>query len=209
MIVVVTDYDEATASNTVVCQHLQVDDGLQLWGEAAIRQAFVTLAAAAGNEPMLLVGHGSENEFFGNDGIAALTGGDGQLLAGRTTLAIACKTGGALGRQVALHGGTWCGFEGPISCLIGDGDVIHHFRSIPDFFMANAHLLANQATATVFINEYSNLMGGIISELESMADNPRIEPIVAARWYRERLRVWLPAQEQPLEPEGATRPSLF
>ncbi|MER8461019.1 hypothetical protein NKI34_31740 [Mesorhizobium sp. M0700] len=209
MIVVVTDSDEATASNTAVCQHLHANNGLQLWGAAAVRPSLIPLAEAAENEPMLLVGHGSETEFLGNDGMAAVTRDDGQLLAGRTTIAIACKTGGALGRKVALDGGIWCGFEGPISCLVGDDDVIHHFRSIPDFFMANVHLLADQATATVFVDGYSDMMRGIISALEDLADTPRIEPIVAARWFRERLRVWLPAQLQPLEPEGASRPSLF
>lgn len=208
MIFAVTSGDDATSSNHAVC--LPLNDGSQahLFGPHAIRQNLLALLTGNPEADVFLVGHGSSHAFIGSDGVAAACIDDAGHFVGRKCFAIACRTGERFGAVVSESGGTWCGYVGAIGCLQSEPDVIDIFREIPIFVMRRLHTVIDERTARLFINDFE----GLIQTIEDFLDINRVDSMAAyhaLQYFRDRLRVWLPASEEPLYSDRATWPPLF
>ena len=208
MILVVTNADDATASNSNVCEIIVNSGHLQLLADQAVRGHILEALNGQHDEPAFLIGHGNESAFIGNDGVVALGADDVQLLSERSVFAIACHTSTALGPEVAAVGGIWCGYVGAINRLPDDEDVIDLFRRVLVFVADNFVDINDDNTASRFIERLDFILYEIEKELDVRGIGS-MEPYLSARLLRERLRVWLPGSALPAMSQSATDPATI
>lgn len=206
MIVAVTSYDDATASNQAVCSILQNASHPQLFGNQVTRELLLNILRDNPRRETFFACHGQQEALIGHNGSTLITVADAITFSDRVNFAIACHTGDLLGAQVSKLGGLWCGYVGAINCLPSDADLISHFQRIPLFIRDRLHTINDAISANNFVAEFEILLEEITEAVEGLGT---MEPLLALMHYKTRLRIWIPGTADPVKSASATAPSLF
>ena len=187
MILAVTNYDAATASNFAVCAVLFPLSITSLLGPQAVRTVLQDALAAQPTAPVLLFGHGAADMFIGNDGAGAIRLQDAALFSNRATFAFACSTAAALGPAITQSGGVWVGFKSEIFCLISDPSFRDIFEQVPQYAHQNIGNIVDETSAQDFIGDFVKLT----HQLEAQVDDTGVgdmESYRALRSYRQKVQ---------------------
>lgn len=209
MILFITATDESTKSNLSVAGHLAATSTIPLCEATAVRPNILAALAGAPATPLFALCHGGRDHIVGQDAAAAVGVGDAALLGARESFALACYTSAELGPAVANAGGTWFGYSGPVSCLFDDLDTLDHFTSVAEFIAQQFVGCTTQAAATAFIAGLDAVADAAFTAIDA-AGVGDMGKFHALRDITRRLRIWLPAEADPVKhPDATPEPLLY
>lgn len=215
MILFVPAYDDATSANLEVARHLSDSFPHALLADEATRESL--LDALGDRRALFAMTHGQPDHLRGQNGSIALSDAheDMALLGNRAVFAFACHTANRLGAAAARAGATWWGYTGPIQCPdTGSGAIpVALFARIFEFIRDIFPGAGDHAEREAALEQIANLCEQAQEDVDERAiRNPDLDVFSAYLcllhlW--DRLRIWAPNEEGPLQHPRAHPPPLF
>ncbi|MEM9538457.1 MAG: hypothetical protein AAGA60_02980 [Cyanobacteria bacterium P01_E01_bin.42] len=228
MIVFVPGYDPSTYANLKIARLLNPSNCILLFENKATREELVNILEIS-KFPLFVMSHGISNAFKAqpdpkptnrkevqtlNQENIAFSNMDVTLLKQRTVYAFACNTAQELGEVAANFGSIWWGYSDTVPCPFDNPnpEVTTIFVDIFDFIKDNFTDPVSSEDIQIFLDklkikcENSAEQIDLIDAQEEFDDILAIYATLIQIW--DRLRVWLPGQEQPEQHPHSSSPSL-